>query len=118
MDVVREILERIPFLFDRERLAFALDCCDREAMSFLATTSGVSGEDVRDLMLAAVEHRFGRVCYIAGDIRSFTRDLNHSMREALAMRMGTARSATPPPAAYAKNRRLSTRVYARLLADA
>jgi hypothetical protein len=30
-------------------------------MSFLATTSGVSGEDVRDLMLAAVEHRFGPV---------------------------------------------------------
>jgi hypothetical protein len=28
-------------------------------MSFLATTSGVSGEDVRDLMLAAVQHRFG-----------------------------------------------------------
>jgi transposase InsO family protein len=44
---------------ERVRVAFALDCCDREAMSFLATTSGVSGEDVRDLMLAAVEHRFG-----------------------------------------------------------
>ena len=38
---------------ERVRVAFALDCCDREAMSFLATTSGVSGEDVRDLMLAA-----------------------------------------------------------------
>jgi hypothetical protein len=36
-------------------------CYDREAMSFLATTSGVSGENVRDLMLAAVEHRFGPV---------------------------------------------------------
>ena len=46
---------------ERVRVAFALDCCDREAMSFLATTSGVSGEDVRDLMLAAVEHRFGLV---------------------------------------------------------
>ena len=46
---------------ERVRVAFALDCCDREAMSFLATTSGVSGEDVRDLMLAAVEHRFGPV---------------------------------------------------------
>jgi transposase InsO family protein len=46
---------------ERVRVAFALDCCDREAMSFLATTSGVSGEDVRDLMLAAVEHRFGVV---------------------------------------------------------
>jgi putative transposase len=75
---------------ERVRVAFALDCCDREAMSFLATTSGVSGEDVRDLMLAAVEHRFGPVnrlpvtiewlsdngpCYLAGEIRSFARDI-------------------------------------------
>jgi hypothetical protein len=31
-------------------------------MNLLATTSGVSGENVRDLMvLAAVEHRFGLV---------------------------------------------------------
>jgi putative transposase len=59
-------------------------------MSFLATTSGVSGEDVRDLMLAAVEHRFGPVnrlpvtiewlsdngsCYLAGETRSFARDI-------------------------------------------
>ena len=75
---------------ERVRVAFALDCCDREAMSFLATTSGVSGEDVRDLMLAAVEHRFGVVnrlpvtiewlsdngsCYLAGKARSFARDM-------------------------------------------
>src|SRR5262249_42655564 len=74
---------------ERVRVAFALDCCDREAMSFLATTSGVSGEDVRDLMLAAIEHRFGVVnrlpgtiewlsdngsCYLAGKARSFARD--------------------------------------------
>ena len=59
-------------------------------MSFLATTSGVSGEDVRDLMLAAVEHRFGPVnrlpvtiewlsdngsCYLAGKTRSFACDI-------------------------------------------
>ena len=54
---------------ERVRVAFALDCCDREAMSFLATTSGVSGEDVRDLMLAAVEHRFGLVESPAGHHR-------------------------------------------------
>src|SRR5262249_5196520 len=75
---------------ERVRVAFALDCCDREAMSFLATTSGVSGEDVRDLMLAAVERRFGPVnrlpvtiewlsdngsCYLAGETRSFARDI-------------------------------------------
>jgi transposase InsO family protein len=46
---------------DKVRVAFSLDCCDREAMSFLATTAGISGGDVRDLMVAAVEHRFGRV---------------------------------------------------------
>ena len=37
---------------DKVRIAFALDCCDREAMSFLATTSGIRGEDMRDLMVA------------------------------------------------------------------
>ena len=42
-------------------MAFALDCCDREAMGFVATTEGIKGEDVQDLMVAAVEHRFGRV---------------------------------------------------------
>jgi putative transposase len=75
---------------EKVRVAFALDCCDREAMSFLATTGGIKGEDVRDLMVAAVEHRFGRVnrlpltiewlsdngsCYVAGDTRNFARDI-------------------------------------------
>ena len=75
---------------EKVRVAFALDCCDREAMSFLATTAGISGSDVRDLMVAAVEHRFGRInrlpvtiewlsdngsCYVAGDTRSFARDI-------------------------------------------
>lgn len=46
---------------DRVRVAFALDCCDREAMSFVATTAGITSEDVRDLMVAAIDHRFGRV---------------------------------------------------------
>jgi putative transposase len=38
---------------ERVRVAFALDYCDREAMSFLATTGRIAGEDVRDLMVAA-----------------------------------------------------------------
>jgi putative transposase len=46
---------------ERVRVAFALDCCDREAMSYVATTGGIGGEEVRDLMVGAVEHRFGRV---------------------------------------------------------
>ncbi len=36
---------------EQVRVAFALDC-DREAMSFLATTGGITGGVVRDLMVA------------------------------------------------------------------
>jgi putative transposase len=75
---------------ERVRVAFALDCCDREAMSFVATTGGITGEDVRDLMVAAVEHRFGPVnqlpapiewltdngsCYLARETRRFAREI-------------------------------------------
>src|SRR4051812_41527352 len=57
---------------ERVRVAFALDCCDREAMSFVATTSGIAGEDVRDLMVAAVEHRFGRLNRLPVEIEWLT----------------------------------------------
>ena len=40
-------------------MTFALDCCDQEAISWAATTGGHSGNAVRDVMLAAVENRFG-----------------------------------------------------------
>jgi putative transposase len=43
----------------RVRVAFALDCCDREALGFVGTTEGIKAEDVQDLMIAAVEARFG-----------------------------------------------------------
>ncbi len=42
------------------RVAFTLDTCDREAITWTATTAGISGEMVRDMMLGAVEQRFGR----------------------------------------------------------
>lgn len=41
------------------RVIFALDCADREVLSYLATTGGITGEMVRDLMALAVENRFG-----------------------------------------------------------
>jgi len=41
------------------RVAFALDCCDREVISHVATTGGITGEMVRDLMIESVEVRFG-----------------------------------------------------------
>lgn len=74
---------------EKVRVAFALDCCDREAMSYVATTGGIT-ENARDLMVATVEHRFGQVsrvpsaiewltdngsCYTAHDTRHFARDI-------------------------------------------
>jgi transposase InsO family protein len=41
------------------RTAFALDTCDREVMAWCATTGGISGEMIRDLMVESVERRFG-----------------------------------------------------------
>lgn len=76
---------------EKVRVPFSLDCCDREAMGFVATTAGISAEDVRDLMTATVEHRFGRVnrlpktiewlsdngsCYTARETRRFAREIN------------------------------------------
>lgn len=71
------------------RATFALDCCDREAMSWEATTGGQTGDIVRDVMLAAIEHRFGDQLpgqpiqwltdngspYIARRTRAFARDI-------------------------------------------
>lgn len=41
------------------RLLFAIDACDRAILGWHATTAGISGEMVRDLMVACVERRFG-----------------------------------------------------------
>ena len=43
------------------RVAFALDCCDREIISHVAITGGITGQMVRDLMIESVEQRFGNV---------------------------------------------------------
>ena len=80
---------------EKVRVAFALDCCDREAMGYVATTAGISAEDVRDLMVLSVEHRFGPVnalaepiewlsdngsCYTAHETRRFARDIGLAPR--------------------------------------
>lgn len=46
---------------EKVRVAFALDCCDREAIAHVATTEGITSEDVQDLVITAVENRFGRI---------------------------------------------------------
>jgi putative transposase len=44
---------------ERIRVAFAMDCCDREILSYIATTGGITSEMVKDLMAEAIEYRFG-----------------------------------------------------------
>jgi putative transposase len=41
------------------RVLFAIDACDREIIAWSATTTGIAGEMVQDLMVACVEQRFG-----------------------------------------------------------
>jgi putative transposase len=75
---------------ERVRVAFSLDCCDREAMSWVASTKGIDSEMVQDLMLNALEYRFDDVskapigiewltdngsCYTAKATRSFAKEL-------------------------------------------
>lgn len=74
---------------ERVRVAFALDCCDREVMSWIATTGGIEGAMVRDLMVEAVEARFGQATpsipvewltdngspYVARDTRAFAHEI-------------------------------------------
>ena len=75
---------------ERVRVAFTLDCCDREAITFVGTTGGITSEHVRDMMVEAVERRFGRInrlpspiewlsdngsCDVARDTRQFAASL-------------------------------------------
>ncbi|WP_416847831.1 IS3 family transposase [Escherichia coli] len=70
-------------------VTFALDCCDREALHWAVTTGGFDSETVQDVMLGAVERRFGNdlpsspvewltdngSCYRANETRQFARML-------------------------------------------
>lgn len=43
------------------RVAFSMDCCDREVMSYVATSGWINAKLVRDLMFQAMEYRFGNI---------------------------------------------------------
>ncbi len=75
---------------DLVQIAFVLDCHDREVITWIASTKGISGEMIRDLMTEALEKRFqsqARVpralqwlsdngpCYVARDTVEFGRRL-------------------------------------------
>lgn len=44
---------------EQVHVAFSLDTCDREAMRYIASTKGIDGQMIRDLMLETMEYRFG-----------------------------------------------------------
>ena len=74
----------------RMRVAFSLDCCDRELISYVATSGAVNAAMVRDLMVQSIEYRFGPLekaphpiewlsdngsCCTAHHTRQFAKDL-------------------------------------------
>jgi putative transposase len=80
---------------EKVRVAFALDCCDREAIAHVATTEGIKSEDVQDLVITAVENRFGRLnilpkpiewltdngsCFVASNTKSLLLDIGMEPR--------------------------------------
>jgi putative transposase len=54
-----DVLEFTCWNGDLVRVAFALDSHDREVIGWVATTAGISGEMIRDMMVQCVEQRFG-----------------------------------------------------------
>jgi putative transposase len=42
-------------------VAFSLDCKDREAISYVASKTPLTGKDIQELMIKSVEHRFGKL---------------------------------------------------------
>jgi putative transposase len=75
---------------EKVRVAFALDCYDREIMSWVATTKDIDAALVGDLMMQAVENRSGAngkpskpiewltdngSCYTAAETKRFAKQL-------------------------------------------
>lgn len=74
---------------ERVRVVFSLDCCDREAIAWAATTRGIDAELVCDLMVETVEKRCGSAasassiewltdngsCYVARRAQEFARTI-------------------------------------------
>lgn len=75
---------------EKLRVTFALDCCDREAIDWAASSGGYDSVTVQDVMLRSVEKRFGNrlpekpvqwltdngSAYRAHETRQFARELN------------------------------------------
>ena len=83
---------------ERVRVAFSMDCADREVISYIATTGGINGDIVRDLMAEAIEYRFGIVDQVSSSIQWLSDNgpayISHETR-AFARSMGLEVRTTP-----------------------
>ena len=82
---------------ERVHVAFSLDTCDREAMRYIASTIGIDGQAIRDLMLETIEYRLGKTftekpvqwltdngsCYKAKETVAFGKRLGLDIRTTL-----------------------------------
>lgn len=82
---------------ERVHVAFSIDSCDREVMRYIASSIGIDGKAIRDLMVETVEYRFGRPftssnvqwltdngsCYTARETVSFGKALGLEIRTTL-----------------------------------
>ena len=86
-----DALEFLCWNGEKVRIAFIIDAFDREIIAWVAVSgAGIGGSDVRDMMLEAVENRFGAdrathpiehlsdngSCYTAKETRDFVAALN------------------------------------------
>jgi len=80
---------------DKVHVAFAMDTCDREILGFIASTVGIDGQAIRDLLVESLEYRFGSVeqipkkiqwltdngpCYVSKETVNFARTLGFDVR--------------------------------------
>ena len=82
---------------DKVHVAFSIDSCDREVMRYIASTIGIDGQAIRDLMLETVEYRLGEPftkhpiqwlsdngsCYTARETVAFGRQLGLDIKTTL-----------------------------------
>jgi len=80
------------------RVLFAIDACDREIIAWSATTAGVAGLMVQDLMVICVERRFATskaahpVEWLSDNGSAYTAKDTHDLATALGLRLAF----TPP----------------------
>ena len=75
-------------------VAFSIDTCDLEVMRYSASTAGINGQSIRDLMVETVEYRLGKAetqtpiqwltdnggCYTAKETVAFGKKLGLEIR--------------------------------------